>query len=219
MKAEDGEFATVTSAARRVPLCFRFSRDAAWCSAGLYSLLLVVYGSCNQVTACRAHVGCLRFAWEDGIPYVPAMTVPYLSMNLFFLAAPFVCADHHERRAYSWRMVAAILIAAACFLLFPLRNDFVRPHLTGPWGTIIEALMSFDMPYNMLPSLHIVFIVVLADTFGRYSAGVWRLVLLTCLFLSAISTLLIKQHYVVDIFAGILLGVILVRAIRVRTEP
>ena len=58
-------------------------------SAGLSLLFLVVYGGCNWITAQRSDVGLLNFEWERHIPFVPLLIVPYLSIDLFFVAAPF----------------------------------------------------------------------------------------------------------------------------------
>ena len=39
----------------------------------------------------RHDVGTFAFAWERFIPFVPVMVVPYMSIDLFFVAAPFLC--------------------------------------------------------------------------------------------------------------------------------
>ena len=47
---------------------------------------LVVYGGCNWITAQRHDVGTIFFEWERLIPFVPLMIVPYMSIDLFFVA-------------------------------------------------------------------------------------------------------------------------------------
>ena len=59
-------------------------------SAGLSLLFLLVYGACLWVTARRGDVGVFYFAWERAIPFVPFMILPYMSIDLFFVAAPFL---------------------------------------------------------------------------------------------------------------------------------
>src|SRR5438093_10570223 len=104
-------------------------------SAGLSILFLVVYGGCNWITGQRGHVGSFYFQWEHAIPFVPFMILPYMSIDLFFVAAPFLCRTDEELRIFSRRVVAAILIAGLCFLLFPLRFAFPRPALNCWIGT------------------------------------------------------------------------------------
>ena len=57
-------------------------------SAALSLLFVFVYGGCVWVTARRHDVGVFFFAWERAIPFVPFMILPYMSIDLFFVAAP-----------------------------------------------------------------------------------------------------------------------------------
>ncbi len=100
-------------------------------SAGLSILFLVVYGGCNWITSRRSDVGVFYFQWERSIPFVPFLVLPYMSIDLFFVAAPFFCRTDRELSIFAKRVVAAIFIAGICFLLFPLRFAFPRPHATG----------------------------------------------------------------------------------------
>jgi protein-tyrosine phosphatase/membrane-associated phospholipid phosphatase len=175
-------------------------------SVGLSVLFLIVYGWTNWFTAQRRDVGTLVFDWERFIPFVPWMIVPYMSIDLFFVAAPFVCRDNRELAALSKRIVAATLIAGLCFLLFPLRFAFPRPHADGWLGTGFEWFRAMDQPYNLLPSLHITFLTILADLYARhlrrplrYASNFWFLLI-------GLSAVLTYQHHVMDVVAGFALG-------------
>src|SRR5439155_16021535 len=89
-------------------------------SAELSVLFLIVYIGCNWITGQRGEVGSLYFQWERAIPFVPFMILPYMSIDLFFVAAPFLCRTDQELRIFSRRVVAAILVAGLCFLVFAL---------------------------------------------------------------------------------------------------
>src|SRR5437773_171853 len=105
----------------------RVSRLKAFtASAGLSVLFLVVYSGCNWITGQRGQIGSFYFQWERAIPFVPFMILPYMSIDLFFIAAPFLCRTDEELRIFSRRVVAAILIAGVCFLLLPLSRAFAR---------------------------------------------------------------------------------------------
>ncbi len=73
------------------------------------------------------------------------MIVPYMSIDLFFVAAPFLCRSERELATFSKRIVAAIVIAGICFLLFPLRFAFGRPPASGWLGRSLR-LVSSDGP-------------------------------------------------------------------------
>src|SRR5438128_2236074 len=73
----------------------------------LSGYFFVVYLSCNSITARRSDVGQAAFAWERYIPFMPAMIIPYMSIDLFFFAAPFFCT-RQEQIDHARRVVLAI---------------------------------------------------------------------------------------------------------------
>jgi protein-tyrosine phosphatase len=176
-------------------------------SVGLSVLFLIVYGWCNWITAQRSDVGTLYFEWERLIPFVPLTIVPYMSIDLFFVAAPFLCRSDKELVAFSRRIVAAIVVAGICFLLFPLRFAFPRPHASGWLGVIFDWFQTMDKPYNLLPSLHITFRTILAQHYHRHTRGVLRTASNLWFVLVGLSTLLTYQHHFMDVVAGFALGV------------
>ena len=175
-------------------------------SAGLSVLFLVVYGGCNWITGQRGHVGSFYFQWERAIPFVPFMILPYMSIDLFFVAAPFLCATDEELRVFSRRVIAAILIAGLCFLLFPLRFAFPRPHASGLLGGIFDWFRGMDSPFNLLPSLHAALLLLLLDVYARNVRGILWVAAMAWFFLVALSPLLTYQHHVIDIVGGFALA-------------
>src|SRR4026207_802316 len=75
-------------------------------SIGLSILFIVVYGWCNWINSQRHDVRTLYFEWERLIPFVPLMIAPYLSIDLFFVAAPFLCQDEQELAVFCKRIVS-----------------------------------------------------------------------------------------------------------------
>lgn len=171
-------------------------------------LFLVVYLGTNRLTALRNDVGVIVFDWERHIPFVPLMIVPYMSIDLFFVIAPFLCAGGDERQVFSKRIVTAILIAGACFLLFPLRFSFERPQADGWLGAVFDSFREMDRPFNQLPSLHIALMAILADVYARNTKGLSRIMLLVWFGLIGVSTLLTYQHHFVDVVGGLFLAAI-----------
>jgi Dual specificity phosphatase, catalytic domain len=175
-------------------------------SAGLSVLFLVVYSGCNWITGQRGQVGSFYFQWERAIPFVPFMILPYMSIDLFFAAAPFICRTDEELRIFSRRVVAAILVAGLCFLLFPLRFAFPRPHASGWLGAIFDWFRGMDSPYNLLPSLHAALLLLLVDLYARNLRGVFLFAAMLWFFLIGLSPLLTYQHHVIDIVGGFVLA-------------
>ena len=175
-------------------------------SVGLSILFLVVYGGTNWFTAQRSGVSSLFFEWERLIPFVPLMIVPYMSIDLFFVAAPFLCRSDRELATISKRIAAALLVAGVCFLVFPLRFAWERPGASGWLGAVFDWFRGMDQPYNLLPSLHIAFRTILAEFYARHTRGLLRHASNVWFLLIALSAVLTYQHHVMDVVAGFALG-------------
>ncbi len=178
--------------------------------AVLGPLFFVVYGWCNAFTAQRAGVGSFYFAWERRIPFVPAMIMPYMSIDLFFAGSFFLCRDRGQLRTHAARIALAIALSAAGFLLFPLRYGWPRPAVEGWLGNLFAPLNALDQPFNLCPSLHISLRTILWRVYGRSLRGQpWlRLAARGWFTLIGVSTLLVYQHHVIDLVGGFLVAVV-----------
>src|SRR2546430_3637634 len=129
----------------------RSTRKALLASAGLSILFLIVYSGCNWITARRAGVGTFYFEWERRIPFVPFFILPYMSIDLFFVAAPFLCRTERELSILAKRIAAAIIVSGISFLFFPLRFAFPRPHADGWLGAHFAWFRGMNAPSHLLP--------------------------------------------------------------------
>jgi protein-tyrosine phosphatase/membrane-associated phospholipid phosphatase len=187
---------------------------AALTSILLSLLFVIVYGSTNWLTAQRpdGQVGTWYFAWEPAvIPYVPVLIVPYMSLDLLFFGAPFLCRDERELRIFSRRVVFSILMAAILFLALPLRLAWPeRPHVGGWFGEFVErsctAPFLMEYPHNLFPALHITLCMIVGSVYGRHLRGIARIVSHIWFSLIALSTVLTWQHHLVDVAGGLVLG-------------
>lgn len=193
------------------------TRLAARRSALLSLLFLAVYTGSNWFADQQTSVGEWYFGWERHIPFWPIMIVPYLSIDAFFLAAPFLCRDREEMRVYTRRVTIAILTAGACFVCMPLRFAFERPPAGGWPGALLHAFASLDRPFNLFPSLHVALGVILADIYLRRATGVLRVVCATWFVLIGLSTLFTYQHHVIDVAGGLALAVLVCYIVGERT--
>jgi membrane-associated phospholipid phosphatase len=183
-------------------------KTAVATSAALSLLFMIVYGTCNWVTAHRTDVGTWYYGWERYIPFVPVMIVPYMSIDLFFVAAPFLCQSRGELRVFARRITFTILVAGAFFLAMPLRMGVPIPQPDGWTAFLFKFLHGFDQPTNLFPSLHIALRTILADTYARHTKGPVRVASNVWFSLIGFSTLLTYQHHFVDIVGGFVLATI-----------
>jgi protein-tyrosine phosphatase len=175
-------------------------------SAGLSVLFLIVYGSCNWITAHRANVGTFYSEWERKIPFVPFFIVPYMSIDLFFVVAPFLCRTDRELSILAKRIAAAIIVGGICFLLFPLRFAFPRPQADGWIGALFDWFRVMDAPHNLLPSLHAALTLILLDVYLRHTRGFVRGATTMWFVLIVLSPVLTYQHHLIDIAGGFVLA-------------
>jgi protein-tyrosine phosphatase len=175
-------------------------------SAGLSVLFMIVYGGCNWITAHRANVGTFYFEWERTVPFVPFFILPYMSIDLFFVLAPFLCRTNRELSVLAKRIALAIIAGGICFLLFPMRFAFSRPHVDGWLGALFDWFRGMDAPYNLLPSLHAALTLILLDIYFRHTRGFVRIATMIWFVLIALSPVLTYQHHLVDILGGVVLA-------------
>ncbi len=184
------------------PMAPHSRRSAALWAFGLGALFFLVYGGTNWITSWRTDVGTLYFPWERSIPFIPILIFPYMSIDLLFLCAFFLCISHEELRALTRRVTFAILLSGAGFLLLPLRFAFERPAVPEELGAIFGLLSALDRPYNLVPSLHISLLAIIRAVYRRRAHGWLRAALEAWFVLITASTLLTYQHHVLDVVSG-----------------
>jgi membrane-associated phospholipid phosphatase len=141
------------------------------------------------------------------VPLQPVWALVYGPLYLFLIFLPvFVVRQEEHLRRTVWAYLAVWLTAFVSFLVYPTVAP--RPVSVGGegfavWG--LRVLYAADPPYNCFPSLHVAHSFVSALT--CYRAHRWVGITATlCASFVAISTLFAKQHYILDVVAGVFLA-------------
>lgn len=146
---------------------------------------------------------------DHRIPLQPAWVLVYGPLYLFLILLPIFVV---REEGYLRRTVSAYLLiwlaAYACFIAYPTvaprpPDDFVPGEGFAAWG--LRFLYAADPPYNCFPSLHVAHSFVSALSSGRIHRGLGR-VALACASIVGLSTLFTRQHYILDVVAGIALA-------------
>ena len=182
-----------------------------WKSAFLWLLFLGpfffgTYGFANWLASRRSDVGSVVFDWEPYIPFLAWTIVPYWTIDLLYALSLFVCATREELQVHVRRLLAAQVIAVACFIAFPLRFVFERPETEGLFGWMFDVLTGFDKPFNQAPSLHIALLVIIWVLYDKRATGAWNAVLHGWFALIAVSVLTTYQHHFIDLPTGVWAG-------------
>ena len=104
--------------------------------------------------------------------------------------------------------ILGYIIAAVTFVVFPTRI-LGREEVTasGLTGLLIRITFAADTPQNLFPSVH-VFVSVLCLLTALGTGGLWLLVCLLMYLGVCISTLVLRQHYLPDVWGGTLLALV-----------
>ncbi|MFA5505235.1 MAG: dual specificity protein phosphatase family protein [Vulcanimicrobiota bacterium] len=176
-------------------------------SAWLCLWFVLVYNGCNYLASQREFVGTCAYDWELNLfPFLPILIIPYWSIDLFFVLAPFLIKQRFELGQHLKRVTFGIAVAGFFFLFFPLQLVTPAPPVQGWLQPFFGALENFNNFYNCAPSLHIVLRINLLMIYLPLCRGRWRWVLGAWFFLIGISTLFCYQHHLMDVITGQLLG-------------
>ena len=171
--------------------------------AAAYAFWAVAYFATSSWNAGRAWI---VFDWDPVwfLPVVPAFVAVYLSAYLMPFFVLWTLRDVARFRRLMAVTIGVIAFCAACFVIWPatiLRSDPGG----GFWAGILAWLYRADQPTDLFPSLHVALAFLMAKAVGRERPA-WHPAMLAWATLIALSTLLIRQHYLVDVIAGVVVA-------------
>ena len=169
------------------------------------------YGGAAWWTSRYASLPAWDFAFEHSLPFVPSLSLIYLTIGPVLLLAPFLLRSRERIALFAVALCMETAIATMLFLLFPQSTAFVRPPVTG-WARVPFTIAdTLNLSYNEFPSLHVAFAVSAAIAYRRFAWKLWAGGV-------AVSTLLIREHHLADIVGGIVLAIAVMRIVgRERT--
>lgn len=145
---------------------------------------------------------------DECIPLYPPALIPYILGSVLFVGFPVWAAARSratEFEAYVLSFLIATLMSYIAYLALP--TYVIRPDIASQdcFSKAIAFLYEHDYPHNAAPSGH-TFYTLLSFLYLRH----WRPKLQIVSFIAAIliiaSTVLTKQHYVLDITTGLIVG-------------
>jgi membrane-associated phospholipid phosphatase len=174
--------------------------------AAVSILFFAGYGGSNWLTQWTMPLR-LYLPAELSIPLVPAMILPYFSINLLFVLPPFRL-EAVQMRLLGRQMIAATVVATACFLYAPTVLGFPPPNVATSFAPLYDLLDRVQYPYNCLPSLHVAYSSLIVVALAERGSGRLRAALALWLVLIIASTVFAHQHHLIDIVGGVVLSVV-----------
>lgn len=156
---------------------------------------------------------------DNLIPFLKLFILPYVSwypyVAIFLLVLCFVDKDNY------FKLVGSICIGMlTCYLIY----FFYPTYVQRPWvedkdilDKIVLWVYGRDNPFNCWPSIHVLnaYLVALYTTLSNKLSPSIKSASITVSILIILSTMFVKQHYLSDVAAGLLLGTTVYLAIEI----
>jgi membrane-associated phospholipid phosphatase len=196
---------TAANASLRIP-SLQFFRLFLWNATWVTCLWFVVYGGADWITSLHKFRVSVQTPLDVAIPLVPVAAIVYLSLFPMLWLAPFVLHTPQQLREFALNLAIVILVAGIGFVLLPVEPIASNSVETNFSVSVFHFADEINLKYNCFPSLHVAMAVVGAASFSRATSARIASVFWLWAVMIALSTLLTRQHYIVDILAGGLLG-------------
>jgi len=161
-------------------------------------------------------------AVDRAIPFIDWTIWVYCSYYVFLFLPFAVCRDNVRAARALYGLMANSILGGLIFLAWPTAGVVQHPELEGLSGLLWSGLLSADRPTNYFPSLHVANACICVFALGR-EKNAWRYVAPLWTFLIIVSTVTTKQHFFIDLPAGMVLAAFnfwLVRkGVRVEQRP
>ena len=148
------------------------------------------------------------FGFEKAIPFMHWTVWVYISDYIYIAAAFILFSDRDNMNKIYYSQMLLLFISMIIFFILP--TTYPRPaavEYSGFTGMMLNLLHSSDTPGNACPSIHVAMTFLAGYGFlkeKKYLFGVF----MAWAVLISLSTITVKQHYVLDVIGGLSMSVI-----------
>lgn len=180
---------------------------------GFLAYFLISYLTIQQVAPRLSQPATLTLPWEDKIPFLPLLIIIYISTYLFPMAIVFMIEKKDAFKKAVTAFFVASIIHYVVFLVFPVEL-VLRPALSLNDPSLLSRLVALfyrlDKPFNCFPSIHVsfAFLTYFCVKQSQPDRGPFLLVWAIAI---ALSTLFVKQHYLLDVISAFVLAFLINR--------
>jgi membrane-associated phospholipid phosphatase len=149
---------------------------------------------------------------DNQIPFWSFMVIPYILYLPYVFFTTLVYPFYSKN--YKWFVLSLVFSQILAGLIYYLyQTTITRPDVIGAdiFSELVRLVYNLDKPYNCFPSLHTALTVIFSyfwlkeDIFRRSKLLSAFLIVFSLSILA--STVLIKQHYFIDILGGVVLAI------------
>ena len=152
------------------------------------------------------------------LPFIKGFVLPYAFWYVFVIASylVYLCHDHKDLVDTGIYDMTGLIICCLVFFIYPTEIGFRPEVIEGNdlCSGMLRWMFNADGPYSVLPSMHcyeatVVCVGILSSRHFRGKAWA-KIAAVIIAVLICISTLLIKQHSILDLIAGVGLALVLI---------
>lgn len=177
-------------------------------TVGIMLWFICGYLPIAAVNAKRGVYHVVGFAWEEQIPFLAPFILGYSLVYGSVLYIYWIIPSWKIFKKMAWGFFWVTTIHYIFFVLFPVkmiwRPEIIEVKNFFEWAA--QFIFSLDNTYNCFPSLHVAY-PTLAAVFAWLYIPKHRWLLISWALLTAVSVVLVKQHYIIDALAGALVAV------------
>lgn len=158
----------------------------------------------------------IAISLDNIIPFVPGFSYVYMYWDFaLFIGLIFILIKN--KKQYIKSILSITIGVSICLIIFIFfQTEFTRPTVVGDGVTMnfIRFIYGHDKPVNCFPSVHVVVIyTIMRYTKISYSRK-WFYYTEIVGWLIIVSTLLIKQHFVLDVIGAIVLCEVIIAIVK-----
>jgi membrane-associated phospholipid phosphatase len=143
-----------------------------------------------------------KIKFDDSIPFIPVFIIPYIGYFFYVITTIIYLWNTKYINNFFITYIISYILAGLFWYFIP--NGVKRPKVVGKdiFSRFTASIYKYDDDTNGFPSAHI--FATLTCSYFLFLAFPENLILiLSITFLISISTIFVKQHYVLDILGGI----------------
>ena len=150
-------------------------------------------------------------SWDNYIPLCEWFLIPYVFWYLLIVISLvyFLLYNVDSFKRLQTYIIITQVVAMAAYILLPTRQD-LRPEVFPRDNFLtqcVSVLYSVDTNTGVCPSLHVAYSIGIASVWVKEKgvSKLWKAFVVVAAILICLSTMFIKQHSAVDVFAALLM--------------
>jgi len=172
-------------------------------------LLITFLSSCFYflINTSRPSLNVIQTVIDVNIPRLPVFAIPYIAfLPLFWATMVYAFIKNKSFRRLACSVVIINLVAYLVYLFFQTYVPRLPVESNDFFSGLLKFIYTTDQPYNCFPSLHVA-LSASAATYFMFIKYKMRWLFLAIAILISLSTLFVKQHFILDVLSGAALGV------------